>query len=268
MDFKIFDETYESFLKNDTNPQDNNNITECEHLNASLENSQKICINCGMLLTKDLTFEKEWRFYGLNDTKHNNDPSRCHIRKLDDISIYKDVDKLGFSEKIILCANKIYEEVTKKKIYRGNSRKGIIFACIFHAYKINNTPQSCESLIKVFNIDRKIALKGLKYVNLNALKSSEFRNYQIQPENLINEIMDKFYATREQKDEILTLYKQIENKSSLLNRSRPQSVASGIVRYYILKTGKNVPMNIFKTKVNLSELTINRIVKEIEKILN
>ena len=76
MDFKIFDETYESFLKNDTNPQDNNNITECEHLNASLENSQKICINCGMLLTKDLTFEKEWRFYGLNDTKQHNDPSR------------------------------------------------------------------------------------------------------------------------------------------------------------------------------------------------
>jgi hypothetical protein len=80
--------------------------------------------------------------------------------------------------------------------------------------------------------------------------------------------MDKFYATKEQKDEILELYKQIENKSSLLNRSRPQSVASGIVRYYILKTNKNVPMNIFKTKVNLSELTINRIVKEIEKILD
>ena len=59
----------------------------------------------------------------------------------------------------------------------------------------------------------------------------------------------------------------IKNKSSILNRSRHQSVASGIVRYYILITGKNISMQDFKSKVNLSELTINRIVKEIARIL-
>jgi transcription initiation factor TFIIIB Brf1 subunit/transcription initiation factor TFIIB len=187
---------------------------------------------------------------------------------MEEISIFRDVDKLGFSEKIILCANLLYEEVTKKKIFRGNSRKGIIFACVFHSYKINGVPHSCESLIDIFNIDRRIALKGLKYVNLNASKESLFRNYQISPENIITEIMDKFYATEEQKQEILKLYSSIKDRSALLNRSRPQSMAAGLVRYYILKHGKNVPMVIFKTKVGLSELTINRIVKEIMRLLN
>jgi len=270
MDFKLFEDTYKIFQNNEKK-EENNEYSEkqcCENPKIILEQSNQICENCGILVNKELVFDKEWRFYGLHDTKHSNDPSRCHIRKLDDITIYKDVDKLGFSEKIIITANHIYEEVTHKKIYRGNSRKGIVFACIFHAYKINCLPHSCESLIQIFNIDRKIALKGLKYVNLNAQKTSIFRNYHISPENIINEIMDKFYASDEQKIEIYELYKKIENKSSLLNRSRPQSVASGLVRYFILKKGKNIPMSLFKSKVNLSELTIHRIVKEIEKILS
>ena len=43
---------------------------------------------------------------------------------------------MGFSDKIISKANKLYDEVTSGNIYRGNSRKAIVFACIFHAYKL------------------------------------------------------------------------------------------------------------------------------------
>lgn len=268
-DFKIFEEAYIKEKERTTvELESTNKQSECLHTNILLENSHKICENCGILLNKDLSFEKEWRFYGVNDTKHHNDPNRCHYRKIDEVSIFKDVDKLGFSEKIILYANSLYEEVTQKRIYRGNSRRGIIFACIFHAYKMNDMPQSCESLIQVFKIERKTALKGLKYVNLNASKNSLFRHHYISPEDLILEIMDKFYATPKQKQEVIELYQSIENKSSLLNRSRPKSIAAGVVRYYILKHRKDVPINVFKTKVDLSELTINRIVKEIERILN
>lgn len=265
MDFDLFKTVY----------NDNTKITDkedevrdkCMHQKILLENNNRICESCGELLNKDVCYERDWRFYGTQDTKHSQDPNRCHFRKMDEISIFKDVDKLGFSEKIVLYANQLYEEVTQKKIFRGNSRKGIIFACIFHSYKINGVPHSCESLISIFNIDRRVALKGLKYVNLNANKESLFRNFQISAENIIIEIMEKFYATDEQKQEIIKLYNEIKDKSALLNRSRPQSMAAGLVRYFILKNGKNVPMSVFKVKVNLSELTINRIVKEIGRLL-
>jgi transcription initiation factor TFIIIB Brf1 subunit/transcription initiation factor TFIIB len=239
----------------------------CPHTSLMMEGCHKICEACGALMNKEISFEKDWRFYGNGDTRYQNDPNRCHGRKAEDITIFKDVDRLGFSEKIIMRANAIYEEVTQKKIYRGNSRRGIIFACIFHAYKLHGTPQSCESLMKVFTIERKVALKGLKYVHLNAAKHTLMRQHCICPEDLIVEIMDKFSGTPEQKHEILTMYRHVQNRSSLLNRSRPQSVASGMVRYYILYKGKDVPMHVFRGMVGLSELTIHRVAKEIQRVL-
>lgn len=267
MDFDLFKTIYDENISSKTTESNMEGETTCQHTNILLENNNRICENCGILINKDVCYEKDWRFYGNSDTKHTQDPSRCHFRKTDEISIFKDVDKLRCSEKIVLYANQLYEEVTQKKIFRGNSRKGIIFACIFHAYKIDGNPMSCESLISIFNIDRKVALKGLKHVNWNASKESIFRNYQISLENIIIEIMDKFYATDEHKTQVLNLYQEIKDRSALLNRSRPQSMAAGLVRYFIINSGKNVPMNVFKSKVNLSELTINRIVKEITRLV-
>ena len=42
------------------------------------------------------------------------------------------MSNMGFSDRIIEKANRIYDDVANGKIYRGNSRKAIIFACIFH----------------------------------------------------------------------------------------------------------------------------------------
>ena len=266
-DFDIFEKALNEINKpiEKKNIKPNNN---CEHTNLSLENGINICTDCGKEITRDIKHNKEWRYYGSSDTKYSSDPNRCHIRKEFERSIYKDVTKMGFSNKIVNEANKIYNTVTNGKIYRGNSRKAIIFACIFHAYKLSGNPQSCEQLIKIFNLDRKIGLKGLKHVNLNAPRNSTVRTTYITPQHLIEEIMNKFNATDSQKKDVLLLYDKIKNKSSILNRSRPQSVASGLVKYYINITGKDISMNDFKEKVKLSELTINRIVKEIEKILD
>lgn len=240
---------------------------ECKHQSTIVEGSNTICEDCGTMLNKELSFEKEWRYYGMMDTKHHSDPNRCNMRRCEDKTIFKDVDKLGFSDKIVSSANKIYEQVTNNRIFRGNTRKGIIFACIFHAYKSNNSPQSCERLIEIFEIDRKVALKGLKFVNLNAPKDSLFRNFQISTEHLIVEIMEKFHATPQHIEEVLAIYDFIKDKSSLLNRSRPQSVACGLVRFYILRKNADISMDYFRSKIRLSELTISRIVKEIGKIL-
>jgi transcription initiation factor TFIIIB Brf1 subunit/transcription initiation factor TFIIB len=84
---------------------------------------------------------------------------------------------------------------------------------------------------------------------------------------LVEEIMDKFSATRDQKDEVINLYKRIKNRSSRLNRSRPQSVASSIVFYWICLTKKDITLKEFTSKVSLSELTISKIAKEIANVL-
>ena len=240
--------------------------SECMH-SFKIENGVKVCEICGMEMEREIDNGKEWRYYGAADTRHNGDPSRCHMRKTDERTINKDVENMGFSDKIIERANQIYDKVANGKIYRGNSRKSIIFACIFHAYKLEANPQSCENLIEIFSLDRKIALRGLKAVNLKTEKNSELKSTYITAEHLITDIMEKFDATEHQIAEVIDIYKQINNKSSILNRSRPQSVAAGIVRYYIIINQKEISMADFRAKVKLSELTINRIVKEITKLI-
>ena len=239
----------------------------CSHLNIANERGMDVCIDCGEEITKKIQHTKEWRYYGQSDTRHSSDPNRVQIRKSDERSIYKDVENMGFSDKIVSDANKIYFQVTHGQIFRGNSRKSIVFACIFHAYKLSGKPQSHEKLIHVFNLNRKTGLKGLKHVNLHAPKNSNIRTTYITPINLVEEIMEKFSATSEQKQEVIKMYNQIRNKSSKLNRSRPQSVASGLVYFWICSKKKDISLKQFTKKVSLSELTINKIANEIAEVI-
>ena len=263
-------------IKNTTEKTINNNLEEktCQHENKNLEKGISICIDCGEELSENLSTDKEWRYYGQNDTKYNSDPNRVQMRKTEEKNIYNDVENFGFSEILVDEANKIYSDITKTpnfakgKILRGNSRKSVILACIFHAYKISNNPQSIDKLIKIFGIERKSALKGLKFVNLKAPKKYKLRTTYITPMNLIKEIVEKFDGTEDQIKQISEIYEKIKDKSEKLNKSRPQSVASAIVYYWILKNKKNITCKEFAEKVDLSELTINKIIKEIENILN
>ncbi len=246
--------------------KDERGIMTCAHVNIVTEGLNKICSDCGIILTKEFSYEKEWRYYGNMDTKHCSDPNRCTYRKSEEKTIQKEIEKCSISAKITEKANEIYDMVTQKKIYRGNTRRGIIFACVYHAYHMTNNPQSCDQLIQIFDINQKIALKGLKFVKLNLPQDSEILHFVTDTKQLIREIMGQFNATPVQTGEVLAMYDAIQNKSSLLNRSRPQSVASGLVRFYILKRNPNFSNDYFKQKIKLSELTLTRIVKEIEKI--
>ena len=127
--------------------------------------------------------------------------------------------------------------------------------------------QTPENLIKLFGLNRKNGLRGLKIVNVNAPKDSEIHTSFITPVHLVHDIMGKFNATIEQKNEVIALYEKTKNRSSKLNRSRPQSVAAALTYYWICK--KNIKINIknFAKRVNLSELTINKNAKEISIVL-
>lgn len=269
--FDIFDEI-DSLSNNEelnSSEIDCEKESDCKHVNTIHEMGTILCGDCGVELSKILSYEKDWRYYGSDDTRKNSDPNRCHIRKIEDKSIFKDVENLGFSEKIVNTANDIYTQVTKGKIYRGDSRKAIIFGCIFHSIRLNDNTYSCDHLSEIFNLQRKVILRGLKYVNLNAPKDSHIR-IKTHQTDVVDECLQKFDMSDEDKKEIRELYSKIKNKSSMINRSRPQSVTSSLIYYYICKKKgfNNVNIKDFVKKVKLSELTINRLSKEIYKILS
>ena len=267
-DFDIFERAlceYEAKIKTTTNNP--NNDSHCKHSNVSNENGVVLCMDCGEEIERTIFHDKEWRYYGQNDGKRGGDPNRVQIRKSEDRNIFKDVETMGFSEKIVTAANDLYYQVTKGKIFRGNSRKSIVFACIFHAYKMSDKPQTHETLIKTFNLTKRTGLKGLKHVNLNAPKDSRIHTTYITPVNLIQDLMDKFEATVTQKTQSIDIYHRTKNKSSKLNRARPQSVSAGVTYYWICREKIDITLKDFSKHADLSPLTINKIANEVANIL-
>jgi transcription initiation factor TFIIIB Brf1 subunit/transcription initiation factor TFIIB len=267
MNFDLFDTALKNFehfekLKEAKRNADNGDC--CAHVNVENRGGVETCTTCGVVLKHNIMHDREWRNY-LNSGK--KDPTRVQARKREERSIFKDVQGLGFSNKIISIANELYSDVSKGRIFRGNCRKAIIFACIFHAYKSVGQPKTHENLIKLFKLNRKAGLKGLKHVTLNST-SPLLRGGHITAEHLISEIMNTFSASDKQKLEVEGLYKQIKNRSSNLNRARPNSVASGLVYFWIKSSGIPITLKEFADSCNLSDITIVKISKEVEKILS
>lgn len=267
-EFELFEQALATYEQTQSASEKNKECSGiCYHHNIINENGIISCVECGEEIRHSINHEKEWRYYGASDSKRNTDPNRVQIRKVEERNIIKDVENMGFSDTIIGKADELYAQVTKGQIYRGNSRKAIVFACIFHAYKLAGNHQTPENLIKLFGLDRKNGLKGLKIVNVNAPKDSQIHTSYITPEHLVNDIMDKFKASPVQKAEVIELYDKIKNKSSKLNRSRPQSVAAALTYYWILNKNINISIKDFAKKADLSELTINKNTKEVALVL-
>ena len=231
---------------------------KCPHENTLLDHGLKVmvCTECFIAIVDD-----SGSFTGASSSF-----ARCFARKVSDKGIYNDVIGYGFPNNIIFEANRIYSHVTKGKTCRANNRQGLVFACVFHAFQNSGEPKSFDYINKKFNLQQKVISKGVKRVGLS-MAGLNIKNTYITATNLNPEIMNMFNATPTQIGEVIAMYSFIDGKSVLLTRSKPQSVACGVVFYYIQSTGRKITIDDFTSKVKLSELTINKIMKEIHRIV-
>jgi transcription initiation factor TFIIIB Brf1 subunit/transcription initiation factor TFIIB len=270
-EFALFEEALAAY-KTTRIPEEEVMIEEedevpCYHTDQVNELGITSCLECGEQIQRTIMHEKEWRFYGHSDSKRSSDPNRVQMRKSEDRNINKDVENMGFSETIVSKANEIYTQVTKGQIFRGDSRKAVVFACIYHAYKMAGKCQTPKNLMETFGLNKKSSLKGLKIVNVNAPKDSPIHTTTLTAVHHIHDVMDKFSATPAQKIEVTNLYRRTRNRSSKLNRARPQSVAAALTYYWICKKKMDISLKKFAQKADLSELTINKNAKEVAIVL-
>jgi len=121
---------------------------------------------------------------------------------------------------------------------------------------------NADRFIDILGITRKVALRGIKTVTLNAPKE-QTEDVDLTP-SIIMRIMEKFQTTQAQKTEVLALHNSVKNRSSKLNRARPHSVASGLIYYWIQKNNKGISLSDFSKQVCLSGLTIMKVMNEIQ----
>ena len=124
-----------------------------------------------------------------------------------------------------------------------------------------------KNLMETFGLNKKSSLKGLKIVNVNAPKDSPIHNTPLTPVHHIHDIMNKFSASDKQKAEVIYLYRRTKNRSSKLNRSRPQSFAASLIYYWICTKNIDISLKKFAQIADLSELTISKNAKEVALVL-
>jgi|688.fasta_scaffold58547_2 transcription initiation factor TFIIIB Brf1 subunit/transcription initiation factor TFIIB len=240
------------------------NDSDCKHIETICKNGIQVCQDCGAHVYEEMDQDQEWRYYGDNDNKNSSDPSRCQYRKIAERGIRKDLEKLNIPTEVINIADDYYFQVTKGEIKRATLRKGIMFACVFEAYKDLKKPHTPDTLSELFDIDRKTVSKGITYFTLRSPRKE--KNY-ITAEHFIPKVINEFDLRNEHLAPIIDLYKKVENKSSVLSRSNPQSVSCGIVFYYFKKINFGISASDFGKKVKLSDITVNRIANEVEEII-
>lgn len=237
---------------------------ECTHPECIYSEENTICTQCGKYTQSNLDLGKEWKSYPSSGGKFVKDPSRVAARKVYYKGIHKDVTYMNFSDEVVSIADDIYKEVTKGGIKRANSRKSIIFACIFHAYKIVGKPQPRDKLLTLFNISKSLANSGLKFVNLNASRFSPIRTSYITVPDFIESIMQNISATQSQIEEAKNIYDAIPDQ---FHNSQPKSIASAVIFYWMKQNNIKVTLEEFSKLTDLSGLTIEKLQKDISKLV-
>ena len=222
------------------------------------------CKVCGQEI-ENLSFEPEWRFYGSADTRNCSNPSRCHKGKNQNKTVGILLDHLQLSTAIKALTQKKYQNVVGKETVRGKGRKAIVAACLFHAFKDFGECRTQNEIRDWF---------GIKIQRMSTGMTAYYKVFptditcHIEPRDLVKNILFKIEANiRAHYRKILSLVKLVENKSLILNRSNPYSVAASIVFLYLCihpqyKQQLELTKKSFAKKVKLSDITISKLAKE------
>jgi hypothetical protein len=246
----------------------------CAHDSTVVKDNMRTCTHCGECIDHSLSYDKEWSSYGIQPGGSAINPTRVNPRYTKGLTIANDVVNLGLDECIVIAANAIYNNVTRGRIYRGRSRAGVVCACVYYAYKNTGRYRTPASLMDVFGITKKNSSRGLKIVNLGMHMHTigdrtveHARPFVPTPIHHIREIMVRFDCATHHITDVIGIYYSIKNRSSMLNRARPHSLAAAVVFYWIEREGGAINIKEFATMTNLSELTVIKNLREIYSVI-
>jgi transcription initiation factor TFIIIB Brf1 subunit/transcription initiation factor TFIIB len=239
---------------------------ECKHENTIEGDGTRVCEDCG-LEQEMITHVAEWRYYDTG-AKGTKDPSRCHKMKTNAKTIDSVVEKLQLPDSIKHVAEQKYRQVVGIKTSRGTGRKGIVAACLLHAYRSIGDWRTQDEVRKMFDLTKKEMSAGLtKYYE----KFPDDRVQTVKPEHLIKRILTQTDIHISHYRGILGLTKYLDHTSSLIQRSNSQSTSAAIVYLYMCmhpdyKNELGLTKSSFAKKVGLSDITICKLAKEALKI--
>lgn len=256
----------------------------CEHPEIEESLGVRFCKTCGQEIPY-LSFEPEWHCYENTE----KDQARClPLMKKNNRNIDKFVEKLHISESVKINAEQKYLQIVKHSTYRGNKRASIIAACVLFAYRENGEYKTADDIRKLFKNSSDITKKNMSYgLSKYYQMFKEDRVKHISPEKVLPKIMELAHVEEKFYPELLTTIQLLRTSNSsygLYHQSSPQCIASAVVYHFLSLDKKDhrlqsnpktsealqlpkITKSDFSKLVGLSEITISKLNKEIEKTI-
>jgi transcription initiation factor TFIIB len=179
----------------------------------------------------------------------------------------------GISKKIIDDAIRYHKKICEfEQTFRGDNKDGLLAASIYISCRINNYPRTAKELATVFHLDVTSATQGCKNAQtiLNVLeKDMDHKDKTLfcktKPEDFIERYCSKLNINSELTRLCQFIAIKIE-KNNLMPENTPNSIAAGIVYFIAYLCKLNVSKKEVKTISEISEVTINKCFKKLEKI--
>ena len=179
----------------------------------------------------------------------------------------------GIPKMIIDDAVRYHKKVSEYELtFRGDNRDGILAASIYIACKIHNYPRTAKEIATIFHLDVTAATKGCKNAVLiindieKDLHNTEKTAYcKIKPEAFIERYCSKLSINAELTKLCQFIAIKIE-KNGMIPENTPQSIAAGVVYFIIQLCKLNVSKKDVKNISEISEVTINKCYKKIDKL--
>jgi transcription initiation factor TFIIB len=246
----------------------NSDPTRCGMpINPNLEESsfgcKVLCIGNSSYEMRKVKRYTEWQSMPYKEKSQYEDFQR--------ITIYATI--AGFSKKIIDDAIKCYKQVSEYyKSFRGDNKDGLIAASVYMSCRQNNYPRTAKELATIFHLDATSATQGCKNAQaiINDLEtemdiSDKTSFCKTKPVDFIERYCSKLNINSELTKLCKFIAMKIE-KNEMMPENTPHSIAAGIVYFVSQFCNLNVSKRDVKNISEISEVTINKCYKKLDKL--
>lgn len=172
--------------------------------------------------------------HNMRETYIDTANSECNYSSKNNRNILNELSKYNIPDDIKYTANFIYNSMLSN-IKRANKRKYLLFFCVYSAYKEHNITVNPVELGKKFNLSAGDVQKTHSMFSPLQTKYKPV-NRIINPSDYISDFCKKLNMDSYESD-IITFTNNILIKNPSLTQEQPQTVAAGVLKYYMIING-------------------------------
>lgn len=246
-----------------------------------------ICTDCGLVQPERLYLSVKSPYRDSDDVpkNHQTDLTKRWPRRMEALSAYTSsverslsrarveithcADSMHMTSVSVQCAMELFSMARASTVTRGQKRKGLMAASVYHACKLEHHPRSSKEIARAFGIDRKILKKQINalVMHVDAKMCDAINSLPVTIEGLLSRSLARLSRSPREKmaiqKECLRILSLVTYDEFFSSR-RPSSVVSGLVLVATRILGVNVPPSDCASSAGVSVVTTNYIAKVIQ----